>query len=86
MEIQHLTQKQLSERWQLSEASLERWRSARSGPAYLKLNGRILYRRLDIESYEMQCLQPGQPATAAVSPAAVSTYDTNSLATTTTPS
>ena len=68
MEIQHLTQKQLSERWQISEASLERWRSARSGPAYLKLNGRVLYRRLDVESYEVQCLQPGQTATAALSP------------------
>ena len=27
MEIRHLNQKQLAERWQISEASLERWRS-----------------------------------------------------------
>lgn len=77
MEIQHLTQKQLSERWQISEASIERWRSAKSGPAYLKLNGRVLYRRLDIESYETQCLQPGQ-ATTVTHSLPVSGNETNS--------
>ena len=45
MEIRHLNQKQLAERWQVSEASLERWRSEKLGPDYLKLHGRVLYRQ-----------------------------------------
>ena len=52
MEIRHLNQKQLAERWQISEASLERWRSEKLGPDYLKLHGRVLYRQQDIEAFE----------------------------------
>ncbi len=33
--------KQLAERWQVSEASLERRRSQKIGPDYLKLRGRV---------------------------------------------
>lgn len=39
MEIRHLNQKQLAERWQISEASLERWRSEKLGPADGRANG-----------------------------------------------
>ena len=55
MEIQHLNQKKLAQRWQVSEATLERWRSARMGPDYLKLSGRVCYRLADVEAYELQC-------------------------------
>lgn len=56
MEVRHLNQRQLAERWSVSEASLERWRSQGVGPKYLKLQGRVLYRLSDIESYEEVCL------------------------------
>ncbi|WP_288132448.1 helix-turn-helix domain-containing protein [Accumulibacter sp.] len=52
MSIKHLNQRQLADRWDVSEASLERWRTAGIGPVYLKLQGRVLYRVEDIEAYE----------------------------------
>lgn len=61
MEIRHLNQKQLAERWQVSEASLERWRSEKLGPDYLKLHGRVLYRQQDIEAFESHCLKSMRP-------------------------
>lgn len=57
MSIKHLNQRQLAERWNVSEASLERWRSEGIGPVYLKLQGRVLYRLEDIEAYEAECLR-----------------------------
>ena len=42
MEVVHLNQKQLAVRWCISEATLERWRSAGIGPKFLKLCGRVL--------------------------------------------
>ncbi len=36
MEVAHLNQKQLAARWSISEATLERWRSAGIGPKFLK--------------------------------------------------
>jgi hypothetical protein len=56
MDVVHLNQKQLAARWNISEASLERWRSAGIGPKFLKICGRVLYRRVDIEAYEASCL------------------------------
>ncbi len=56
MEVVHLNQKQLAARWNISEASLERWRSEGLGPKFLKICGRVLYRQSDIEAYEAQCL------------------------------
>jgi predicted DNA-binding transcriptional regulator AlpA len=56
MEVVHLNQKQLATRWDISEATLERWRSEGIGPKFLKLGGRVLYRQADIEVYEESCL------------------------------
>jgi len=56
MDVVHLNQKQLAARWNVSEASLERWRSEGIGPKFLKLCGRVLYRQVDIEAYEASCL------------------------------
>lgn len=53
MEVVHLNQKQLAARWHLSEACLERWRSEGIGPKFMKLKGRVLYRQVDIEAYEV---------------------------------
>ena len=68
MEIRHLNQKQLAERWQISEASLERWRSEKLGPDYLKLHGRVLYRQQDIEAFESRCLKSMRPQAESASP------------------
>ena len=43
MEIIHLNQRQLANRWGVSEATLERWRAEGIGPQYLKLGGRVMY-------------------------------------------
>ena len=57
MAIQHINQQTLAERWQVSEATLERWRTQGIGPVFLKLHGRIVYREQDLEAYERQCLR-----------------------------
>lgn len=55
MEIIHFNQRNLAKRWDVSEATLERWRTEGIGPKYLKLGGRALYRLVDIEEYESAC-------------------------------
>lgn len=57
MSIKYLNQRQLTDRWDVSEATLERWRSEGIGPVYLKLQGRILYRVEDIEVFELESLR-----------------------------
>ena len=57
MSIKHLNQRQLADRWDVSEASLERWRSDGIGPIFLKLQGRVLYRLEDIEAFEAVSLR-----------------------------
>ena len=56
METCHFNQRALAQRWNISEATLERWRSEGIGPMFLKLQGRVLYRLVDIEAYEASCL------------------------------
>ena len=56
MEIIHFNQRALATRWDVSEATLERWRSEGLGPRFLKLQGRVLYRLVDIEAYEASYL------------------------------
>lgn len=70
MSIKHLNQHQLAERWDISEASLERWRSEGIGPVFLKLQGRVLYRLEDIETYENDCLRKSTSERASVGGAA----------------
>jgi hypothetical protein len=50
--VTHISQSQLADRWQLSEATLERWRSEGIGPVYLKLRGQVRYRLEDIRAFE----------------------------------
>jgi predicted site-specific integrase-resolvase len=57
MTVIHMNQRQLANRWGVSEATLERWRSEGIGPRYLKLQGRVMYREKDIEAYESRCLR-----------------------------
>jgi hypothetical protein len=57
-----LTDAQLAVRWQLSRGTLANQRSQGRGPAYLKLAGRVRYRRSDIEAYEQAGLVSREPA------------------------
>ncbi len=51
------TQKELARRWTLSHRTLERWRWAGEGPAYMKIGGRIVYRLDDILAFEKERLR-----------------------------
>jgi hypothetical protein len=55
--FQHLTQAELAERWRVSERTLDRWREHGKGPAWMKLNGRILYRIEDVLAFERSRLR-----------------------------
>jgi hypothetical protein len=57
-----LTDAQLAVRWQLSRGTLANQRSQGRGPAYLKLAGRVRYRRSDIEAYEQAGFVSREPA------------------------
>jgi predicted site-specific integrase-resolvase len=47
-----ISQIELAQRWQISESTLERWRSEGIGPVFLKLRGQVRYRDIDILAYE----------------------------------
>ena len=52
MTTTHFDQLQLAERWGLSPKTLERWRVIGTGPKYIRLPGKVIYRLCDIEAYE----------------------------------
>ena len=52
----HINQKQLANRWDLSGRTLERWRGVGWGPLFLKIGGRVVYRVEAILAYEEQHL------------------------------
>ncbi len=56
MTTAHFDQLQLAERWGLSPKTLERWRVIGTGPKYIRLPGKVIYRLCDIEAYENECL------------------------------
>ena len=47
-----LTEQILAERWHYSASRRQRWRAANTGPVYLKIGGKVLYRQEDIIAYE----------------------------------
>ena len=53
MSTQHLDQENLSRRWRVSPRTLERWRWLKTGPSYIKIGGRVVYRLEDVVAYEM---------------------------------
>ena len=57
MIIRHLNQYELAKRWSISPRTLERWRFYKTGPIYLKIGNRILYRVEDIEEFERQAIR-----------------------------
>ncbi len=52
-----MTQTELAERWQISEATLERWRTETGGPVFLKLGAQVRYRVCDVEAFEAEVLR-----------------------------
>lgn len=65
MAVQHFNQVELSRRWRLSPRTLERWRFQGTGPQYLKVGGRVVYRLEDVEAYEAKQLRAAGAAKAA---------------------
>jgi hypothetical protein len=56
--MNHFNQLELSRRWRVSPRTLERWRSQKKGPDYLKIgDGRVIYRLEDIEAHEARSLR-----------------------------
>ena len=51
------TQTELAQRWRLSTATIERWRSDGVGPKFLKLRGGVRYRKEDVVEFEHTCLR-----------------------------
>ena len=67
-----ISQNELAKRWQVSEATLERWRSQRKGPHFLRLGGQVRYRLADVEAYELEKMEvvfdTQQPPKGLISP------------------
>jgi predicted site-specific integrase-resolvase len=68
--MRRLVQSELADRWQISERTLEAWRSQGTGPVYLKIGGRVVYRLEDVEAFEAANLHrntngPSTPAARA---------------------
>jgi hypothetical protein len=58
-----LTEQMLAERWHCSASRLQRWRAANTGPTYLKIGGKVLYRQEDVSAYETAHLVKTEPKT-----------------------
>lgn len=56
----HLNQHDLAARWNLSPRSLEEWRSLGTGPAYIKVGGRVRYLLEDVLAYETERRRGGR--------------------------
>ena len=65
---EHLQPGELVKRWRnlISLGTLANWRSNGTGPNFLKLGGRILYRRVDVEAWEAEHHCTPKPAPQAV--------------------
>jgi len=57
MLVKHLNQVELAKRWTISPRTLERWRFLKTGPCYLKIGGRVVYRVEDVEAYEDEVIR-----------------------------
>ncbi len=65
-----MTQTELAERWRISEATLERWRTESNGPLFLKLGNQVRYRVQDVEAFEEVALRGSTKTDAGVEQAA----------------
>lgn len=60
----YLSPYDLCKRWgrTVTPKTLANWRSLGIGPAYVKLNGRIVYATADVMEYELAKRRPGERA------------------------
>lgn len=58
MRIYHFNQAELAFRWRISPRTLERWRWSKTGPVFLKIGGRVIYRLEDIEAFKKASIKP----------------------------
>ena len=58
-----LTEQMLADRWHCSASRLQRWRAANTGPTYLKIGSKVLYRQKDVSAYETAHLVKTEPKT-----------------------
>jgi hypothetical protein len=70
MSTKHLNQRELAERWNISQRTLERWRWVGDGPQFLKLGGRVVYRVEDVERYEAEQLRSHTGSSTSATPEA----------------
>ena len=56
IQLRHLTPAELAARWRVSPRTLERWRVNGTGPCWLKLCGRVVYRQEDVDLFEAGAL------------------------------
>jgi hypothetical protein len=47
-----LLESELAKRWRRSPRTLQRWRENGTGPVYVRLGGRVLYRLQDVVMHE----------------------------------
>lgn len=47
-----MTQEQLAEEWQLKPKTLEKYRSMKIGPPYVKINGAVRYSRKAVQIWQ----------------------------------
>lgn len=57
--IQHLTEHDLARRWRMSERTLQAWRWKKIGPPFIRLQGKVLYRVVDVIEFEVANLVKG---------------------------
>ena len=50
--VPHLSEAQVAERWGLSPKTLQRWRTLRASPDYLRIGKYVRYRLCDVERFE----------------------------------
>lgn len=69
MESDYLTPYQLCKRWAnaVTPKTLANWRAKKEGPPYVRIMGRVLYRKSDVLVWERagERLREGNAATAA---------------------
>ncbi len=58
-----LNEQMLAQRWHCSTSRLQRWRAMNTGPNYLKIGGKVLYRQEDVRAYEAAHLVKTEPKT-----------------------
>jgi len=47
-----MTKAELAERWRISEATLELWRTELNGPVFLKIGNQVRCRFQDVKAFE----------------------------------